>query len=120
MYRWLNGNRADAEDAFNTAALAIWRKTHEQTPTIVNPMGWLTGLVRHACLDLHRKRQQEANQTVDLDLIDIETWTEAPPAAAHCHSPEAIFLQREQVRLPTRGHGGLAGTAAPAPHPALQ
>ena len=32
---WLHGNQADAEDAFNTAALAVWRTTHEQMPAIV-------------------------------------------------------------------------------------
>lgn len=93
---WLHGNQADAEDAFNTAALAVWRTTHEQMPAIVNPMGWLTGIVRHACLDLLRKRQKEARRTVELDSAATETWDAAPATAAHWHSPEAIFLQHEQ------------------------
>ncbi|MFN8491633.1 MAG: sigma-70 family RNA polymerase sigma factor [Caldilineaceae bacterium] len=93
---WLQGNQADAEDAFNTAALAIWRTTHEQTPAIGNPMGWLTGVVRHVCLDILRKRQKEASQTVTLDGDDTEVWAEAPATAAHYRSPEAIFLQHEQ------------------------
>ena len=94
--RWLNHNQADADDAFNTAALAVWRKTQTEMPVIVNPMGWLTGLVRHACLDLQRKRQQEANQTVEIDAFDTEAWADAPAAPAVYHSPEAFFLQREQ------------------------
>ncbi|MEZ4869253.1 MAG: sigma-70 family RNA polymerase sigma factor [Caldilineaceae bacterium] len=93
---WLRGNQADADDAFNTAALAVWRTTHEQASTIVNPMGWLTGVVHHACLDLLCKRQREASQTVEIDSVDTEVWAEAPATYTICRSPETIFLQREQ------------------------
>lgn len=93
---WLHGNQADAEDAFNTAALTVWRTTHAQARTIVNPMGWLTGLVRHVCLDLHRKRQREASHTVAIDAIDSETGVDSLSSSSSCHSPEVIFLQREE------------------------
>jgi len=94
--RWLNGNQADAEDAFNTAALAVWRKTHEQTPTIINPMGWLTGVVRHACLDMHRRHQKETSYTIETDALDTETWADGPSSAPICRSPETVFLKREK------------------------
>lgn len=94
--RWLHGNQADAEDAFNTAALAIWRTTQEQTATIINPMGWLTGVVRHTCLDIHRKGQREASHTVALDAIGSETGVDRLSSSPSCRSPESIFLQREE------------------------
>lgn len=93
---WLHGNQADADDAFNTAALAVWRATQEQTRAIVNPMGWLTGIVQHVCLDLHCKRQREASHTVAMDAIDCETGVASLASSPSCRSPEIIFLQREE------------------------
>ena len=92
--QWLNNNQSDIDDAFNRAALLVWQKRHKTAQTVANPMAWLTGLVRHICLDLHRAHQRTATRTVALDGVE-EIAAPSHRLPAH-DSPETIYLRREK------------------------
>lgn len=92
--QWLNNNQSDIDDAFNRAALLVWQKRHKLAQTLANPMAWLTGLVRHICLDLHRAHQRTATRTVALDGVE-EIAAPSHRLPAH-DSPEIIYLRREK------------------------
>ncbi|MEZ4868224.1 MAG: sigma-70 family RNA polymerase sigma factor [Caldilineaceae bacterium] len=92
--RWLHNHESDVDDAFNRAAVLVWRKQQENAQPIANPMGWLTGLLRHVCLDLHRARQRAACRAVELDAV-VESATPSHRTFAN-DSPETILLRREK------------------------
>lgn len=91
---WLHNNQSDVDDAFSRAALMIWQKQQATAQIIANPMGWLTGLLRHVCLDVHRSRRRAAMRTVAFDAC---TETAIPAHRTFSNdSPETIVLRREK------------------------
>lgn len=93
--RWMNGDQQCADEALQLATIALWSKRDLHCQQIDNPMGWLTGVVRHVCLDLQRSQQRERSRIYELDGsgdIAVESvLTDAPH-----QTPEAVILHREQ------------------------
>ena len=94
--RWLNGNADDAAEGLNRAAIKVWQAASDATNTIANPMGWLTGLVRHTCLDLHREQHRHSRHLESLDGDGSEAMAHECIAAPRAQSPEAHLLLREK------------------------
>lgn len=54
--RWMNGNRADADDALMDAAVRGCQKYPEHAGTITSIRGWLARLLHNVCIDMYRRR----------------------------------------------------------------
>lgn len=55
-------DRALAEEALQEAYLKIWRNAGGYHPAISSPISWMSAIVRHAAIDVVRKRRLEAGE----------------------------------------------------------
>ena len=71
-------DRAAASDAVQDAFLRVWQRAGQFDPALGDGRGWLGGIVRHAALDLARRRGREqpvddpslGDQPVEADAIE--------------------------------------------------
>ena len=52
----MNGNRADADDAFSAAMLRACESVHRQRFQVTNAKAWLSAVLHNVCVDAHRGR----------------------------------------------------------------
>lgn len=93
--RWMNGDPERADEALQLAAITIWSKRDQDCRHVDNPMAWLTGLVRHTCMDLQRARQRDRCRLYELDSAAAGLSAETLLICAPCRTPEAMMLYRE-------------------------
>ncbi len=94
--RWMDGNRADAEDALSEASLRAWHGWPTTAPELTNVKGWFIRLVQNHCINLHqaRMRQRRVVQCVE----DITIMADEQATADGPTSPEDVALRREMDR----------------------
>ncbi|QSQ23315.1 sigma-70 family RNA polymerase sigma factor [Pyxidicoccus parkwayensis] len=88
----MNGNRADADDAFSTAMLRACESVHRQGLQVTNEKAWLGAVLRNVCIDAHRGRRRirdDSNEDED-ELMDRLSTLESPTL-----SPETHLLRDE-------------------------
>jgi RNA polymerase sigma factor (sigma-70 family) len=90
--RWLKGRDADAEDALSVTKLKAMSHFCSGTVTLVNGKAWLARLLYTTCMDIHRRRYREGEETIDLE-DSLETVDDL---AALFPSPEQRLLRREE------------------------
>ncbi len=56
-FRWMSGNRSDAEDVVSRAAIKAHDRYLRDANRIRNLRSWLARLLHNICMDEHRKRQ---------------------------------------------------------------
>lgn len=56
-FRWMSGNRSDAEDVVSRAAIKAHDRYLRDASRIRNLRSWLARLLHNICMDEHRKRQ---------------------------------------------------------------
>lgn len=88
--REMHGHLADAEDALGNAALAALRSARA-TELPRSPPAWLSHIVRHACIDMHRARRRRSGRLGDL----VEGEPVPEPEARPGTDPESLVLGRE-------------------------
>jgi RNA polymerase sigma factor (sigma-70 family) len=88
----LGGNRADAEDALNHAALVAFRR-FPLLEELDSPKAWLARVVRNTCIDLLRMRDRERAWRAEPREVsapsELERQLDPGP------NPEDSYLQRE-------------------------
>ncbi|MBD2387262.1 RNA polymerase sigma factor [Cylindrospermum sp. FACHB-282] len=90
--QWMGGNSHDAEDALNQAMLKAWNEWTKSANKIIYPKAWLARIIHNFCMDVHRKRKQEA--TIIENIDDIK-FAEHPAFASNVGFPEANILNWE-------------------------
>lgn len=94
--RWMNGCADDVAESLQRAAVKVWQTAYDDASAIANPMGWLTGLVRHTCLDLHREQRKQSRHLESLDKDGSEVMAHESIATPSGQSPEACLLRCEK------------------------
>jgi RNA polymerase sigma factor (sigma-70 family) len=87
----MNGNRADAEEAYSAAMLRACEAVHVQELRVTNEKAWLGAVLRNVCVDAHRRRQRFHDDSSDDDepVDRIGTLESTAP------SPETLVLRDE-------------------------
>jgi len=96
--QWMRGNRADAQEAFSRAIVAIYRKLPDHRENVANLRAWLFRLTYNSCMNLHRenRRRQEKGVDLDVDLGSIaEGENEVLFSPASSGDPERAILGKE-------------------------
>ncbi len=89
---WMGHNHLDAEEALSLARLNAWEKLPNYASKITNPKAWLTRITHNLCIDLHRKRQRQANNTDSIEEIAV---TSPDMVCSLSDSPESAILHDE-------------------------
>lgn len=114
--RYLDGNRADAEDAIGRATLVILERGWV-TSDVRNPDAWFRKIVYSACMDQHRGRRhrrvstwtETAGESSQLERSSRETAIIDPAPDAECayiHNETIMYARQvirelpQQLRLP--------------------
>ncbi|MEE8584539.1 MAG: sigma-70 family RNA polymerase sigma factor [Acidobacteriota bacterium] len=103
---WMSGRVDEAEEAFSRAGVLAFRKYRPET--VENPSGWLRGLTRNVCMDLHRERQRESARgqldSTTLDSIPNPSWSSefANPEQIYLRSEMESYLRASVQELPMR------------------
>jgi RNA polymerase sigma-70 factor, ECF subfamily len=93
MLRRLCGNAHDAEDAFQDAAVRVWR-TLASRPKLRNPRAWLMTVGYRAFLDSRKRRKAHA------ELPDAVDGRNASPERQAERSEERDHVQAAIAELP--------------------
>lgn len=72
--QWMNSNPIDAEEVLSQAMIKAWNEWQNYEIQIKCPKAWLTKIVHHFCIDLHRKRKREALIIENIDDIKFEDY----------------------------------------------
>jgi RNA polymerase sigma-70 factor (ECF subfamily) len=90
---WLTGNRADAEDVVQDAALRALRGINGYAAG--NARAWMLSIVRNASYSLLRKNRPNAVVAVeDLEAVEIES---AKPYGPDDETPESALIARNDA-----------------------
>ena len=73
--KWVNSNRIDAEEILSQAMLKAWNQWQNSGSKIKYPKTWLTKIVQNFCIDLYRKRKQNALLIENIDDIKLEDYS---------------------------------------------
>jgi RNA polymerase sigma factor (sigma-70 family) len=92
--RWMNGHAADAEDALSTAAIKAASSYHRWHDQVVDERAWLCTLLRHVCLDWHRRSQNGAHVQ---RMLSTNSLTDVQVFERWRYSPECEYISKETV-----------------------
>lgn len=68
----------DAEDALQDAYMRIWQRAEHFDPARGDPLAWMVGVLRNACIDRLRARGRTARNEECLDEVDEAAILVAP------------------------------------------
>lgn len=92
---WMGGNYFDAEEALSLTALKAWQKLPDHASNITNLKGWLNRLAHNLCIDLHRKRKQQALGIENIEEIQDSIQSIEDFTSSDCNNPEVNLLKKE-------------------------
>lgn len=92
--RWMNGHAADAEDALSTAAIRAASSYHRWHDQVIDERAWLCTLLRHVCLDWHRRSQNGAHVQ---RVLSTNSLNDAQLFERSSYSPEREYIYKETV-----------------------
>jgi len=101
---WMDGRRADADEAFSRTALQVFRKLPLHARNIVDLRSWLLRLTRNVCMSLHRETRRRREEALEPDADSLRWEIEI---AADPNDPERSYLQKELLVFLERSIGGL-------------
>lgn len=97
--QWMGGNREDAEDALSSASLRAWRYLSIHAHKITNVKAWLTRLLYHHCMSMHKACQRHRGD--GQPVCNTNGGGNTPSGPVHMSLEDAV-LQRE-MRSYVRG-----------------
>ena len=91
---WMDGNRADAEDALSSASLKAWQALPDSMQSLTHVKSWLICLVRNHCVDIQRQRSSRNKCQQRLGAVSSVCKASVWPTQ---ESPEELIVRQEVI-----------------------